>query len=70
MVGQLLFTGGKMSMMPYRSVFAGLLGLVLVAGVYVALRALLAIAQAPLAPRARRLAGTGCPTSTTTCTRV
>ena len=59
MVGQLLFTGGKMSMMPYRSVFAGLLGLVLVAGVYAALRALLAIAQAPLAPRARRLVGTG-----------
>lgn len=59
LVGQLLFTGGKMSMMPYRSVFAALLGVLLVGGVYLALRVMLAIAAAELSPRRRRIAGSG-----------
>lgn len=59
LVGQLLFTGGKMSMMPYRSVFAALLGVVLVGGVYLGLRVLLAVAQAETSARRRRITGSG-----------
>ncbi|MCA9578574.1 MAG: sulfatase-like hydrolase/transferase [Myxococcales bacterium] len=59
-VGHMLFTGGKMSMMPYRGVFAALLGVLLTAGVYVALRVILWAAQAPWSSRVRATLGVGC----------
>ncbi|MCB9627287.1 MAG: sulfatase-like hydrolase/transferase [Sandaracinaceae bacterium] len=60
LVGHLLFTGGKMSMMPHRGFFAALLGLVLVGAVYVGLRVALSVAQAQWATRPRQLVAAAC----------